>query len=807
MNGIKSLFQTVLSTENTYLDVYLDGLIEHKIFDPNSGEDIEMLVQRINLLLMQSNTRTLGLQLLNEFLDYPQTAILERKANVWIPVILKSCNSPESSDSVILFFEILRKFAMKCQENPDLSKMFVTSYLGKVYESVNNVLEIGAESALRCIETCLILYAAPSASFKGLIDKFLKKFIDATDDNVIIYCGKCMHLLQQIRGGGQGGINHKTRWQEYQNQLIASIHTIFNEMFSNCSETYESDNYQETGRDMARIDLSNEPVKKVAQLYVRVHNVIQYLIIALKDPFPVEKSIMPKKILNLISRGTRVTCINLQQNPIADNLALGILLPKLHKDLLFTLDTLILTLGSHLKPHYQLIWDIALDSLKWTKVLSAQEDSNGTTLGTLRAKAYETIALWCQTLKSGCCGEMFTEFLIKEIFSDTPCMVNGLTLKVLSGARKHLSKKARRQLHKANNNQSKLTQTNSNLKTQQNENKNLLTSVWALRCLQQLLWALANFLKPPTLKIIHLNTIQLCTQLYNDLPIPSQIQRSSMYRLEVYNTLNAIIMAPNHLCPPPTEIALKILQYAHLNDNSISVRNNCSHLMRNLEKLIHPQKEGLLFPLEARDIRNAFIKLGQEHLLDSANGNLSGMVEYNENDDNNDISDNGENEIVVDKVKENEAAQPIEELDNSNTINGNRHLSSKDFEITRDHQNNSSLSALEKESNNEVTLASELEVEEELDDKDSYVHRNNYSLSALEKESNNEVTLARELAVEEELDDKDSYVPNLKKRKIVEAVKDDSSQDHLLPTVNANDAEAIDQLLEDIAAEFVDELN
>ncbi|KAL9921117.1 proline-, glutamic acid- and leucine-rich protein 1 [Glossina fuscipes fuscipes] len=765
MNEMKSLFQTLLSTENTYLDVYLDGLIEHKIFD--KGDDID---HRINSLLLKPNTRTVGFQLLNQFLDYSQAAVLERKANVWIPLILKSCNSQDSGN-MDLCFDLLKKFAMRCHENCDLSKMFINNYLCKVYESLNNVLEIGIESALRCLEICLRLYAAPSASFQSVIDRFLRKFIDSTDHNIIVYCGKCMHMLQQIRGGGQQGVNHKTRWQEYQNQLVASIHAIFNEMFSNCSETYVGDSSQEIGNKTIA-DLSSEPVRKAAQLHVRAHNVIEYLIIALKDPFPVEKSIMPKKILNLISVGTSVTCITLQQNPIADNLALGVLLPKLHKDLLRLLDTLILILGPHLKPHYQLIWNITLDSLKWTTVLKAQEESNGINLASLRAKAYETIALWCQTLKSGCHGETVVEFLVNEIFSDTPCVYSGMTLQISSGARKHLSKQARRQLNKARSDQSKLSQGNSIRKINQYGSKNLLISVvWALRCLQQILWTFANFLKPSTMKAIHLNIVQLSIQLYDSLPASTVIQHNSMYRLEVYNSLSVTIMAPNHLCPPPTEIALKILQFAHLSDNSLSVRNQCTHLIRNLEKLFHPQKESLLFPLEARDIRNAFVNLGQEHLLNITPGNLLERSQYNENTSNDNLVNNENQDLGDDKTR------------------------------PSDHPNNSLSFAMKADFYSEGK-----EINEMINNETKHCDHCGSSSCGLDAECYKEVNKANETVVEEKMDDDQTYTPNSKIRKIDEG--DTASGSKKSWTVlNSSDADAIDQLLEDIAAEFVDELS
>lgn len=63
----------------------------------------------------------------------------------------------------------------------------------------------------------------------------------------------------------------------------------------------------------------------------------------------VEKQICLKKILNIINRGLSINCNMLEQNPLADNIALGILLPKVHVDLLELLTVLITMYVSFLR--------------------------------------------------------------------------------------------------------------------------------------------------------------------------------------------------------------------------------------------------------------------------------------------------------------------------------------------------------------------------------------------------------------------------------------------------------------------------
>lgn len=85
--------------------------------------------------------------------------------------------------------------------------------------------------------------------------------------------------------------------------------------------------------------------------------------------------------------------------------------------------------------------------------------------------------------------------------------------------------------------------------------------------------------------------------------------------MEIYNTLYAMLINPHVLCPPPTEIAFTMLRTAFMRDQNVKVRNCCGFILQNLEKVIHPQKESLVFPSDPQTIRNTFIKFGQERLL------------------------------------------------------------------------------------------------------------------------------------------------------------------------------------------------
>lgn len=152
-----------------------------------------------------------------------------------------------------------------------------------MYESLVNTPLCKAKYALNCIEICLRTYPGSSGPSRGIIERYLWKNIDHVDNDVAKNCGKCLHLLQQVKGGSVQGINHKTQWKNYQLQLLGGIHAVYNEMFANCIEIYEDKIEQEKlPWEKEQVQFEHEPVNKAAQMYIRCHNLIKYLTIALR---------------------------------------------------------------------------------------------------------------------------------------------------------------------------------------------------------------------------------------------------------------------------------------------------------------------------------------------------------------------------------------------------------------------------------------------------------------------------------------------------------------------------------------------
>lgn len=226
--------------------------------------------------------------LLRSFLVQCQLDIIEQKGNLWLSLCTKICAQKKPAATVCLSYEVISEILVKSVHIPDLGKAIASNLLSKIIESVSGLPAECHLAALKCLETCMKLYAGPSGASRAIIDRFIGTFIDSTNQALVIQSGKCLLQLQQVRGGGGGGaggqgISLKGAWSNLQSQLLGNLHLILNQLFANATETYDGFNFDEeiTALKTIELNLSPEPIQRAAQLLTRFKNLTNHLRIAL----------------------------------------------------------------------------------------------------------------------------------------------------------------------------------------------------------------------------------------------------------------------------------------------------------------------------------------------------------------------------------------------------------------------------------------------------------------------------------------------------------------------------------------------
>lgn len=221
----------------------------------------------------------------------------------------------------------------------DLNKTIQNKYIQKVVENITSS-KLDSLEPLKCLEVLLKLHPGTCGISKNSIEAYCKGFVDSKSESCVEQAGKCLHLLQQTRGGGVSGGVYKKCWSEYQTQLLGTLEALFAKMFKSVEdvtiETSRSEKFK-----VKELNLSPEPIVKFGQLITRFGNICKFLEVALLEPFPVAKSVKVNRLLLFIERGLAIDQAILNRKVNTDNVVLGTLLPRIHQHLLTLLKTLI----------------------------------------------------------------------------------------------------------------------------------------------------------------------------------------------------------------------------------------------------------------------------------------------------------------------------------------------------------------------------------------------------------------------------------------------------------------------------------
>lgn len=305
-------------------------------------------------------------------------------------------------------------------------------------------------------------------------------------------------------------------------------------------------------------------------------------------------------------------------------------------------------LGTLLLSETKTILQISLQSLRWTS--SGKTSGFKRPFAIIRQAAYRNLTLWCKVTSSGSLVESIFDDLIKHIIQDITPYQSEVTLQVLSGSRKHLSKKARQRLQKAQNDASNIVQTHSKSFNAQNskiiysDTGNEALCAAALNTLAQILFSGGCFLKPLHQKIVQENIVSIALQTITAQPKKNNLYFNDDCRLALYSSLNALVQSPHHLCPPPLQYAVKIFSMARFTDFNVEIRDKISDYLRGIEKILHPQKEIFYFPTDADEVSDV-LKKNTEQI------GISRVDSDNDDDDN-------ENSIVI-EIDDQSSDDPI----------------------------------------------------------------------------------------------------------------------------------------------------
>ncbi|CAG9807460.1 unnamed protein product [Chironomus riparius] len=558
----------------------------------------EARIKNINRYLKSTqNYRTLGLISLADFLELHTvvsasfTTEKECQELEWIETILRFIDN--KSEEAEKCFPILTKLIIITAQHPDMHKIVQSKYVSKIIDSITtNQLSI---PSLQCLAVCMRENNGPSGIYKNKIYDFCVASVDIMDPVINNLTGKCLHLLQQTRGGSIGGQAYKKNWAEYHTKLLYSME----ELFINLLQTGDSVSSGKSER--LKLPDCAENKKNVPLMYshqerfVRFQNICIFLNVSLVQPFPVAKSILLDWIVSFIDKSTTTNQAQINKKD-GDRILPFILHIEVQKCLFSVLSAAMKAVGRNILIHSKDICDVFWKSLKSTNV--PYDEFKISEISSLRCTIYDVIAEFMRISPNNNFISKNTENFIKEAFLDiTP--IQSEILLTLPGASSESNKK------KKKNPEVKKTLSGKTFDNCIKIHQQLC--IKSLNFLNNLLISNGAGMKPVLFKILT-DKVLIVTYKFLSRDLTQQdLYHSSDCRLGILELVYNILINPAIRNATPSSFMVELLKKFKDNDKSDKLRNKSNEMLRTVEAILHNRKDPIHFPSDLKDFRDSWL--------------------------------------------------------------------------------------------------------------------------------------------------------------------------------------------------------
>ncbi|XP_053962815.1 uncharacterized protein LOC128866253 [Anastrepha ludens] len=610
------MFQVLVGSQ--YSDIYMDAL-------DYTDLNLEAVLEKvINSSIQNTESNSLALRLLNSC----QKEVMRRKSHIWTSLLLKlyaSCKEIRVANQIIITLGELAKLSSTTQES---KKLFGSNHVKTIFDVITKEYFVPIDNlgVLRCMIILLQLYPEYSGQSSGTVKLFLSKFIDSPNYDVAEYSAKCYHLMLFISKHRSNDMQLKELWQMYQQKLIENLQTLAQSFLGHISSpVIKAVNCEPLHTSV--LQLSDDPIKRLPQIFIRFRNFAIHLIVTLREPFSTEKLINPKKLLNLIKSAFGAPHLMQRRNKTTNDTILGLLLPQFYYIVLQILETLLLTLGKNLRRSYKEIWAI-LGDMKNLSTVKAVREKNKSYMRLL-VKVYDVISLWCRVVSQGSRSDLISNFMMKDMLD----IFELHTTKSLNGKDDSRGNVTDPIIHE------------------------LIRS--SQRCAYEILNS-----APKNLKVnIAMNIEEKLINIYRlmcDASLGSQHYYE--HRCDLIKLLFALLTAKIYLRPSSAEVLINIIRESYLTLERTDVRHKCEIIFLYLENCIHPQKDDFKHSIDLRSIQ------GSEPFENGVYSQFSSISAEN-------------NYTLTEKISVKESSQPVPMVQNEEIV---RHVPVSEIEDSFD---------------------------------------------------------------------------------------------------------------------------
>ncbi|XP_077286805.1 proline-, glutamic acid- and leucine-rich protein 1 [Arctopsyche grandis] len=610
----------------------LAALASHGALNVQSKDELQPIISTVTSFLSSGVTRSKGLLILKSWFASKVVLddVLINHGHVWLPLCINTLKPiAVSVQEKALALFVIREILEASSKIHELERNVVSASLSDLVDNLTKIPPEIHSSALSCLHVLLSKHSKASGAHKTSIEKFIVQFLDCDNKQIVSLAAKCAHLLQQVRGGGEQGVNHKVAWRNQFELCIKSCHIIVKEIqsisgdSSNTISFFEDNNIDNSFVDTHVLKAQTKPfemvlknistdkklislvskdsnqyaendyecnsesiVTKVERLMTRLENILIFIQALLVEPYPVAKQMKCITLLEVLLHCLSIKSKAINQEITLDSTAVILRAPELRFTVMRTIEALIICIREDIMPYSFLLLKMILQVLDESRT---EHFSGGIKpYKNVRKAAYKSLSclLSClHTLKPPPqeSDKGFEDHLLNNIIEDVSPFKTSMQLMVKNvGSLKQMSKKARRKLTMSQLESSNLPQNVAGANNVLNMNTNMTSSnnadlmVASLSCLESFFKSSGIFLKNNSHKLVQETLLK---QIYDETSVPS-------VKEALCKTLFTIQMFQSHQQPSPLPFCLDVFSRHQHNTNfnlavsSYTALINCMNVIR-----------------------------------------------------------------------------------------------------------------------------------------------------------------------------------------------------------------------------------
>ncbi|XP_067621258.1 uncharacterized protein [Eurosta solidaginis] len=496
------------------------------------------------------------------------------KLHHWTSNLLKlyeTCTESHIAHQVIAAVGFLANLSNSSQES---RRQFGTHHITNILNVISNEYSVNVDKlvVLQCILILLELYPEYCIRAEGVVSTFLTNLVDSQKHDIVELSAKCYHLLLNIYIFRTRKMQLKNLWKIYQEKLTEDVQILLHNLLGLFpSAVIEA--AQCGPLSIPILLIGDDPVKRLAKIFIRLRNFAIYLIVTIREPLPAEKLINPNKIMSFIKNSLEALS-RASENKTSNRIILTLLFPQLYYILLQVLEALITTIGTDLRRNYKEVWTIMAKMLNSSSGERSMEEKQS--YMRVRIKLCDVIALWCKITGQGSRSDLMHSFVINALTNTSSIYTFSKTAYGKYGFGKNVADKTVQEVVSA-------TQS----------------------CLYQMFLSSPNHVKPQAAKAIEATTFNMFTT-FLDASLDNNIKNG--HKHDFLHVIFAMLKTRNFFSPSCAEAFINIAREIYLEDQRSKMRYNNALILLNLENYIHPQKDCLKYQMEVNRTHNIFLE-------------------------------------------------------------------------------------------------------------------------------------------------------------------------------------------------------